>query len=123
MSNPLMGDDPPISFNKSSDMDIASPGPEHPGKILRTAFKAFGISVEEAARRSGIYGTTLRKIVYGERKLGPIIALKMERLTGISALYLLRKQAELDLHILRPQMEKDLSLTRRADIPHMKEPV
>ena len=90
-------------------MDTTPPGPEHPGKILRTAFKAFGISVEEAARRSGVDGNTLRKIVYGERR--------------ISALYLLRKQSELDLHILRPQMEKDLSLTRRADIPHMKDPI
>jgi len=104
-------------------MDTTPPGPEHPGKILRTAFKAFGISVEEAARRSGVDGNTLRKIVYGERRISAMVSLRMERLTGISALYLLRKQSELDLHILRPQMEKDLSLTRRADIPHMKDPI
>ena len=57
----------------------------HPGEILREKLAEMGLSGSQAANRMGVSQPHMAQILSGRTGVGPVTAIKLEALTGISA--------------------------------------
>lgn len=73
----------------------------HPGEILREKLEEMGVSGSEAADRLNVSQPYMSALLNGRTGAGPKTALKLERLTGISAEMWVGLQARYDLAVAR----------------------
>ena len=71
----------------------------HPGELVREALSAAGMTQTAAAEAIGMKPPQLNDMLTGRRGIGPVVALRIAVLTGISARLLVRMQADYDLHV------------------------
>lgn len=84
--------------------------PQHPGSLLRAQLHAvLGLSVSQAARDLGISRSALHRVLAGEAGVTPETAVRLGRLTGISAREWLASQANFDLWCVERDLAGDLS--------------
>ena len=82
--------------------------PTHPGEMLLEEFlRPLGISQSAFAIRLGVSFPRLNEIIRGRRSVTPDTALRLARVTGMSAGFWLGLQQDWDLwHILRSEAAK-----------------
>src|SRR5437867_384486 len=96
--------------------------PTHPGEMLQEEFvKPLGISQSALAVRLGVSFPRLNEIIRGKRGVTPDTALRLSRVTGMSADFWLGLQFDWDLwHALRSKSARNLErreqLERRGDL-------
>lgn len=73
----------------------------HPGEILREKLAEMGMSGSEAADRLGVTQPYVSNVLNGHKGIGPHFALKLEKLTGISAEMWVGLSARHALHVAR----------------------
>ena len=93
--------------------------PTHPGEMLLEEFlKPLGISQSAFAVRLGVSFPRLNEIIRGKRAVTPDTALRLARVTGMSADFWLGLQQDWDLwHALRSKQAKAIAELR--PLPHM----
>lgn len=83
--------------------------PPMPGIFLKKIIKeVYHSTTRDIALRLDTSVAHLSKIINGEQKISPRIALRIEKLLGISADELLKKQAEWDLAHARIRYSEEL---------------
>jgi addiction module HigA family antidote len=81
--------------------------PVHPGEVLEEEFlKPLGINLSEFARRIEVSYPRLHEIVRGKRGISTDTALRLERVTGLSAESWLTMQQSWDIWHLRRDPEE-----------------
>jgi addiction module HigA family antidote len=91
-----------------------APDFDHPGLLLgRDVLPGLGLSVKQAAVDLGITRQTLHRILAGTAAITPGMAIRLERLTDISAALWVSLQAH--HHLRRAETEHASKVTR---IPH-----
>jgi addiction module HigA family antidote len=90
---------------------LDSPGAnDHPGFLLRRhVLPALKLSVSEAARELGIARQTLHRIMAGVAPITPEMAVRLERLCGISPRFWLDRQRRHELPRIREEIAEDLT--------------
>lgn len=85
--------------------------PTHPGEMLLEEFlKPLGISQSAFAIRLGVSFPRLNEIIHGKRAVTPDTALRLARVTGMSADFWLGLQQDWDLwHALRSKQAKAIA--------------
>lgn len=85
--------------------------PTHPGEMLLEEFlKPLAISQSAFAIRLGVSFPRLNEIVRGKRSVTPDTALRLARVTGMSAEFWLGLQLDWDLwHVLRSREAKEIA--------------
>ncbi len=85
--------------------------PTHPGEMLLEEFlKPLGISQSAFAIRLGVSFPRLNEVVRGKRTVTPDTALRLARVTGMSADFWLGLQSDWDLwHALRSKDAKEIA--------------
>lgn len=85
--------------------------PTHPGEMLLEEFlKPLEISQSAFAIRLGVSFPRLNEIVRGKRSVTPDTALRLARVTGMSADFWLALQLDWDLwHVLRSSKAKEIA--------------
>lgn len=73
----------------------------HPGEILREKLAEMGLSGSAAADRMGVTQPRIAAILTGRKGVGPVTALKLEELTGMSADLWAALQARYDVDVER----------------------
>jgi antitoxin HigA-1 len=102
---------------RASKTDKA-PDVGHPGLLLgRDVLPGLGLSVKQAAVDLGITRQTLHRILAGTAAITPGMAIRLERLTGISAALWVSLQTHHDLRLA--ETEYASKVTR---IPHYRLP-
>ena len=71
--------------------------PSHPGRILRGAIDALGISIESFADRIGVSRQTVHNILSGRSAVTADVAVRLGRALGNSALFWTNLQARHDV--------------------------
>lgn len=90
--------------------------PPHPGGGLRYDIEAMGWTIAECAKRIGLSRTTLSRLLNGQQRITPGIALSLEQFGWSDADTWLRLQASYDLAQERRRRKKARSAaTRLAD--------
>jgi addiction module HigA family antidote len=93
-------------------------GADHPGLLLRRhVLPALKLSVSEAARELGIARQTLHRIMAGGAPITPEMAVRLERLCGISSRFWLDRQRRYELPRIREEIAKDLSRIPSHPLP------
>lgn len=83
--------------------------PVHPGTLLRAhVLPALRLSVSQAARDLAIARQTLHRILAGEAAITPDMALRLERLCGVSSGFWLNCQHRHERHRLQSTMADQL---------------
>lgn len=84
--------------------------PVHPGEMLLEEFlRPLGISQSAFAIRLGVSFPRLNEVVRGRRAVTPDTALRLARVTGMSADFWLGLQADWDLwHALRSESAREI---------------
>ena len=92
--------------------------PTHPGEMLLEEFlKPLGISQSAFAIRLGVSFPRLNEIIRGKRAVTPDTALRLARVTGMSADFWLGLQSDWDLwHALRSADAKQIA--KLTPLPH-----
>lgn len=85
--------------------------PTHPGEMLLEEFlKPLGISQSAFAIRLGVSFPRLNEVINAKRSVTPDTALRLARVTGMSADFWLGLQQDWDLwHALRSEKAKEIS--------------
>ena len=85
--------------------------PTHPGEMLLEEFlKPLGISQSALAIRLGVSFPRLNEVINAKRSVTPDTALRLARVTGMSADFWLGLQQDWDLwHALRSEKAKEIS--------------
>lgn len=85
--------------------------PTHPGEMLLEEFlKPLGISQSAFARRLDVSFPRLNEVIHGKRSVTPDTALRLARVTGMSADFWLGLQQDWDLwHALRSEQAREIS--------------
>ena len=85
--------------------------PTHPGEMLLEEFlKPLGITQSSFAIRLGVSFPRLNEVINGKRSVTPDTALRLARVTGMSADFWLGLQQDWDLwHALRSESAKDIA--------------
>jgi len=85
--------------------------PTHPGEMLLEEFlKPLGISQSAFAIRLGISFPRLNEVINAKRSITPDTALRLARITGMSADFWLGLQQDWDLwHVLRSDKAADIA--------------
>lgn len=86
--------------------EVYSAEPIHPGEILFDELEAREIKQKDFASLIALRPSHLNELLHGKRNLTPVVALKLEKLLGISAGFWVRLQAEYDLENARMKVEK-----------------
>ena len=87
-----------------------SPDADHPGLLLRRhVLPALHLSVSQAARELGISRQTLHRILAGIAPITPGMAVRLERLCGISSGFWLDRQQRHELPRVRQEIANDLT--------------
>lgn len=76
----------------------------HPGVFLLEEIQERGILKKDIAKELGILPHHLSEIFAGKRNISAKLALKIERILGISAHYWLAMQMEYDLYIAKQEV-------------------
>ena len=89
--------------------------PTHPGEMLLEEFiKPLGLQHKDVAARLGISKVRLSEIVHAKRSVTPDTALRLERLTGVSAQFWLNGQLAWDIyHVMHSAKAKEIAKVRR----------
>lgn len=91
---------------------------DHPGLLLRRhVLPALKLSVSEAARELGIARQTLHRIMAGVAPITPEMAVRLERLCGISSSFWLDRQQRYELPRVREEIAKDLTRIPSHPLP------
>lgn len=85
--------------------------PTHPGEMLLEEFlKPLGITQSAFARQLGVSFPRLNEVINGKRSVTPDTALRLARVTGMSADFWLGLQQDWDLwHALRSEEAKEIA--------------
>jgi antitoxin HigA-1 len=77
---------------------VGRPGfrPSHPGKLVRDALRALGVTQDQLAGRIGVSRQTINSIVSGASAITADVAVRLDKALGISAGLLMRMQAARD---------------------------
>mgnify|MGYP002868372718 CR=1 FL=1 len=67
------------------------------GKELKDYFKKKGLTQKEVAEKSGVPATYITKLFSGERGFGEKMAMKWETLFGLSHVYLMTGEGEMEV--------------------------
>lgn len=70
----------------------------HPGETIGALLKEQGMTLIEAAEKSGIHKATLSRLINGKQNLTAEVAIKISILCRVSPLTLLAQQIRYDLH-------------------------
>lgn len=90
----------------------------HPGAILRRkVLPALHLSVTQAARDLLVTRQTLHRILAGEAAITPEMALRLEKLCGVSSTFWLERQHMYDLLQIRMGGKTFLSSVRSHRLP------
>lgn len=85
----------------------------HPGEVLEMELQARGLKKTDFAASLGMRPGHFSELLHGKRHIGAYIALRLEKMLGISAEYWMRIQVYYDLFIERSKTkittEKTLS--------------
>jgi antitoxin HigA-1 len=73
----------------------------HPGEVLMDELEAREIKKSEFAEKLGMKPGHFSDLLYGRRHVGASLAIKLERLLGVSAEYWMRLQVYHDLFVER----------------------
>jgi len=73
---------------------------EHPGNTIKTLLNEQGMTLIEAAEKTGIHKATFSRLINGKQSLTAEVALKISILCRVSPLTLLTCQNRYDLHQL-----------------------
>ncbi len=92
--------------------------PTHPGEMLLEEFlKPLGVSQSSFAVRLGVSFPRLNEIIRGKRAVTPDTALRLARVTGMSADFWLGLQQDWDLwHAMR---SAEATLEKLEPLPHV----
>lgn len=71
--------------------------PVHPGKIIKHAIDASGLSVTEAADRLGVTRQTLSRVINARTSLSPEMAIRVSKAFGSTVEHWMRMQLAYDL--------------------------
>lgn len=77
----------------------------HPGEILYDELEAREIKQKDFAQQLDMRAPHLNELLHGKRNINAVLALKLEKLLGISASFWVRLQAEHDLDKARLEYE------------------
>jgi antitoxin HigA-1 len=77
----------------------------HPGEILLDELEARGIKKTFFAAQMGLKAGHFSELLHGKRNLSAATAIRLEKLLGISAEYLMRVQVSYDLFIERQKQK------------------
>lgn len=95
--------------------------PTHPGEVLREDFlKEYHLTVRQFAHRLRLSRSTVQKILHGQGRITPNIALRLARCLGTSPEVWLGLQNEWDLYQARRTNDQDLRhiVPMTAGVPH-----
>lgn len=73
----------------------------HPGEVLLDELEARGVKKSVFAEQLGMKPGHFSDLLYGRRHIGASVAIKLEKLLGISAEYWMRVQVYHDLFVER----------------------
>ncbi len=76
---------------------MAMKNPVHPGKIIKHAVEASGLSVTDAAERLGVTRQTLSRVTNEKTALSPEMAVRVSKAFGSSVEHWMRMQMAYDL--------------------------
>ena len=76
---------------------MAMKNPVHPGKIIKHAIEASGLSVTEAAERLGVTRQTLSRVTNEKTSLSPEMAVRVSKAFGSTVEHWMRMQMAYDL--------------------------
>ncbi|MCA9469445.1 MAG: HigA family addiction module antidote protein [Nitrospira sp.] len=76
---------------------MAMKHPVHPGKIIKHAIEASGLSVTEAAERLGVTRQTLSRVTNEKTSLSPEMAVRVSKAFGSTVEHWMRMQMAYDL--------------------------
>ncbi len=71
--------------------------PVHPGKIIKHAVEASGLSITEAAERLGVTRQTLSRVTNEKTSLSPEMAVRVSKAFGSTVEHWMRMQMAYDL--------------------------
>jgi addiction module HigA family antidote len=92
-------------------MDMAMKNPPHPGRLIKTAIEACGLTIGQAADHIGITRTNLSRVINGHAGISPNVAIRLEKAFGGSADVFIKMQAAYDLAQAK-QYAEDLDISR-----------
>jgi HTH-type transcriptional regulator/antitoxin HigA len=78
----------------------------HPGEVLEMELKARGLIKSKFAMDIRMYPSHMSDILKGKRNISEEIALKIEKILGISAEFWMRLQVEYNISVLRAKMKE-----------------
>jgi addiction module HigA family antidote len=83
--------------------------PPMPGSVVRIKIiNAMGIKQADLAKAMGISNVRINQILSGHSRITPQMALRLDKVTGISAEYWLSLQCQFDLFQARQQLASEL---------------
>lgn len=71
--------------------------PAHPGKLIKHAIEASGLSLTDAATRLGVTRQTLSRVINGRTSLSPEMAVRVSKAFGSTVEHWMRMQLAYDL--------------------------
>ncbi len=71
--------------------------PAHPGKLIKHAIEASGLSLTDAAKRLGVTRQTLSRVTNGRTSLSPEMAIRVSKAFGSTVEHWMRMQLAYDL--------------------------
>ena len=81
--------------------------PASPGRFIhRDILKAHGLSQQTLADRLGVSRKTINELVVGKRGISADMAIRLERLTGQSAMFWLNLQSQFELSKAQQDMSR-----------------
>ena len=94
----------------STSQGVRMKNPAHPGGFVKSEIiEAFGLTVTGAARRLGVTRPALSALLNERARLSPDMALRIEKVFGVSMDTLMRMQTSYDIARAR-QREDDIEL-------------
>ena len=95
---------------------MAMKQPVHPGKIIKHAVEASGLSITEAAERLGVTRQTLSRVTNEKTSLSPEMAVRVSKAFGSTVEHWMRMQMAYDL----ANVEKTAKTIRVKRFPEME---
>lgn len=93
------------------------PFTEHPGTIVRKLLTGTGLSATEAAKRLGVSRVQFTRLLNRKAGLSPEMALRIERVFGLSADDAFLAQAMLELKAAKEEVRNELLLLEPIEVP------
>ena len=90
--------------------------PVHPGKIIKHAVEASGLSITEAAERLGVTRQTLSRVTNEKTSLSPEMAVRVSKAFGSTVEHWMRMQMAYDL----ANVEKTAKTIKVKRFPEME---